>query len=70
MSRHIVNFDLESFGRPKRMTPEQKEKHDFMIYLLWESGRFTNQKIGALFGLTLEHLKTGLISGVRFTAGQ
>ena len=48
---HILNFDLESFGRPKRMTPEQREQRDFMIYLLWETGRFTNQKIGALFDL-------------------
>jgi len=67
----ILNFDLGSIDRPKRMTPEQREKRDFMIYLLWETGRFTNQKIGELFGLTYSTISRRVSDfGIRLTKGK
>ncbi|MCP4108274.1 MAG: hypothetical protein GY749_22480 [Desulfobacteraceae bacterium] len=38
--------------KSKRLSPEEKEKRDCIIYLLWETGRFSNQKIASLVGLT------------------
>ncbi|MDP2646349.1 MAG: transposase [Desulfobacterales bacterium] len=67
----ILNFDLESIGRPKQMTSEQREKRDLMIYLLWETGRFTNLKIGELFGLTYSSISRRVSDvGICMTKGK
>jgi len=48
----ILAFDPTCLYQSKRLPPEEKEKRDCIIYLLWESGRFSNQKIASLVGLT------------------
>jgi chromosomal replication initiation ATPase DnaA len=30
----------------------QKEKRDLVVYLIWQTGLLTNEKIGAIFDLT------------------
>jgi REP element-mobilizing transposase RayT len=47
-----LNFDLKAAATGKRVTPEDKDKRDLLIFLLWESGRLTNKEIGSYFGLT------------------
>ena len=48
----ILSFDLNCIDKTKRLPPKEKEKRDCIIYLFWETGRFLNQKIGSLIGLT------------------
>jgi len=48
----ILNFDLNCIQKSKRLLHGEKEKRDFIIYLLWETGRFSNQTIGKLLGLS------------------
>lgn len=49
----ILLFDrnclLKNYGR---LPCEEQEKRDCIIFLLWETGRFSNRKIGSLVGLT------------------
>ncbi len=35
-----------------RISNNEKTGRDLMIYMLWQTGRFTNQEIAKLFGLT------------------
>jgi len=48
----IIDFDLSCIQKSKRLSPGEKEKRDCIIYLLRETGRFSNQTIGSLMGLT------------------
>lgn len=48
----ILSFDLNCIHKAKRLPPEEKEKRDCIIYLLFETGRFSNKKIAKLFSLT------------------
>jgi len=48
----ISDFDLNCIQKSKRLFTVEKEKRDCIIYLLWETGRFSNQKISSLVGLT------------------
>ena len=48
----ILDVDLDRIRTFKRILGDDKDKRDLMIYLLWETGRYTNQKIGSCFGLT------------------
>jgi len=47
-----LDFDLEAAVAQKRISAGEKDKRDLLIYLLWESGCWTNQEIGSCFGLT------------------
>jgi putative transposase len=51
-SARILDFDIEKARHTKRMVSEEKDKRDFIMYLLWESGGLPNQKIGSVFNLT------------------
>ena len=48
----IIDFDLSCIQKSKRLSPGEKEKRDCIIYLLRETGRFSNQTMGSLMGLT------------------
>ncbi|HUV50550.1 MAG TPA: transposase [Anaerolineae bacterium] len=47
-----LECDLESFRESLRIPEKDKVARDLMIYFLWQTGRFTNQKISGLFGLS------------------
>jgi CRP-like cAMP-binding protein len=47
-----LNFELKAAATEKRVTPEDKDKRDLLIFLLWKNGRLTNKEIGSYFGLT------------------
>ena len=47
-----LGCDLESFRESLRIPEKDKVARDLMIYFLWQTGRFTNQKISGLFGLS------------------
>jgi len=48
----ILNFDLASAHKAKKIGSVDKDNRDLLIYLLWQLGRLSNSAIGAYFGLT------------------
>ena len=47
-----MDFNLESARIAKKIVPDEKEKRDMLIYLLWKIGHLSNQEIGSFFGVT------------------
>ena len=47
-----LGLDLEALRRTVRIAKQGMEKRDMLIYLLWDSGRLSNQRIASLLGLT------------------
>lgn len=48
----ILNCKIADLKGCPRVAAADKDKRDIMIYLLWETGKYTNMRIGNLFGLT------------------
>ena len=48
----LLGRNVEELKKTARVSGEQKEKRDIIIYLIWQTGLLTNEKIGAIFDLT------------------
>jgi REP-associated tyrosine transposase len=48
----ILGCNPTNFKNVLRISAQDKDNRDLLIYLLWETGLFKNQEIGNLFGLT------------------
>jgi REP element-mobilizing transposase RayT len=48
----ILGCRLKRFRRSSRIAESDKDNRDLLIYLLWQTGLYTNQKIGQFFGLS------------------
>lgn len=48
----LLNCDIDYYRESGRLTGENRDKRDAIVYLLWATGRYSNQKIGDLMGLT------------------
>jgi len=48
----ILGYSLKKFRHPSRIAQSDKDNRDLLIYLLWQTGLYTNQKIGHFFGLS------------------
>jgi len=48
----ILGCSVESFKKSRRISEDDKDNRDLLIYFLWETGMYTNREIGKLFGLT------------------
>ena len=48
----FLDFNLKAFGNNRKPRLEDKDKRDMLVYLLKQTGRFSNQEIGDFFGLT------------------
>jgi len=48
----IIGCDPSKYKQSSRISESKKEKRDMLIFLLWETGRYTNSEIGSLFGLS------------------
>ncbi len=48
----ILGCEFERFKRSRRITDSDKTNRDVLIYLLWQTGWFSNSEIGEQFGLT------------------
>jgi len=48
----ILGCDLEKMKMARKVNPSDKTNRDILIYLLWQTGRFSNAEIGEPFGLT------------------
>jgi putative transposase len=48
----LLGCDIEKLKQLPRVSGLDREKRDLLIYLLWQTGVFTNKKIADIFGLT------------------
>jgi len=48
----ILRFDVEAARVARRISPDEKENRDILLYLLWETGRLSNREIGVPLGMT------------------
>ena len=48
----ILGCNLMNFKSSLRISEQDKDNRDLLIYLLWKTGLFKNQEIGDLLGLT------------------
>ena len=48
----LLGCDVQTFRRAKRLVGPDSLKRDILIYLLYQSGCWTNQQIGDMFNLT------------------
>jgi putative transposase len=55
----IMDFDIEKARLSKRMVSQEKDKRDFIMYLMWEFGGLSNQKIAEAFNLTYSSVSFG-----------
>lgn len=46
-----LGFNLEAARRAKRISPDEKEKRDMLIHLLWKIGNLPYREIGILLGI-------------------
>ena len=46
------SFNVKELNNLSRVSGLRKEKRDIIIYLIWQTGLLTNEKIGAIFDLT------------------
>jgi REP element-mobilizing transposase RayT len=51
-----MQIDLNGVRNSKRISKALKDKRDLLIYLLWQSGRFSNQQIGTLLGISYSNV--------------
>jgi len=51
-----LHIDLEGVCKSRRISRNEKDQRDFLIYLLWESGRFVNRQIGSLLGISYSNV--------------
>jgi len=42
--------------KSRRISSNEREQRDLLIYLLWESGRFVNRQIGSLLGISYSNV--------------
>ena len=61
----VLDCDIDYFRESGRITGEALDKRDVLLYLLWETGKYSNQEVGEVMGLTYSsvsrrahHIKT------------
>ena len=52
MVKNAFNCDIDRLEKSNRIYGADKNDRDLIIYFIWKTGMLTNEKIGALFGLT------------------
>jgi len=48
----MLDCDFRRLLKPDRLSGLEKDQRDLLIYFIWKTGRLTNARIGALFGVT------------------
>ena len=51
-----LHIDLDSVCKSRRISRNERDQRDFLIYLLWESGRFGNRQIGLHLGISFSNV--------------
>lgn len=63
-----MGCEFRRFGNAGRVTGEEKDRRDIMVYLLWQSGHYSNHEIGRMFGISysaVSHVIRGLKTKMR-----
>lgn len=60
----VLKIDLENIRNSRRISDNERDQRDFLIYMLWESGRYSNRQIGSLLGLGYSNVSRR-ISGMK-----
>lgn len=47
----LIDSDINVFRDSARLRGKDRDKRDVILYVLWETGRYSNQRIGELLGL-------------------
>ena len=47
----LLGRDMNRFKQKQRVHGEERDDRDLLVYLLWKRGAFTNEEIGAFFGV-------------------
>ena len=48
----ILDCDLNHFKQSIRISKSEKDDRDLLVFIIWNTGLLTNEKIGHLFGMT------------------
>lgn len=56
----IPGCDLQRLKRARKVSRSAKTNRDFLIYLLWQTGRFSKVEIGESFGLIYSSVTRGV----------
>jgi REP element-mobilizing transposase RayT len=56
----LLGCNVEELKKMSRVSGPQKEKRDIIIYLIWQTGLLTNERIGAVFELTYSSVSHGV----------
>lgn len=48
----LIGCEVKELKKLSRVSGPRKEKRDLIVYLVWQAGLLTNEKIGAIFDLT------------------
>ena len=51
-----LHIDLDSVCKSRRISRNERDERDFLIYLLWESGMFGNRQIGLHLGISYSNV--------------
>jgi hypothetical protein len=51
-----LHIDLDGECKSRRISRNESENRDLLIYLLWESGRFVNRQIGSYLGISYSNV--------------
>ncbi len=48
----VLHIDLERVCKSRRIPKKDRDSRDFLLYLLWDIGRFNNRQISSLLGIS------------------
>ena len=51
-AEQVFGCDVEQFRHAKRLSGNEKEIRDLLLYGIWRTGQFKNEQIGDLFGMS------------------
>jgi len=51
-AEHIFECDINRFVHTKRLSGDDKEIRNMLLYSIWKTGQFNNEQIGNLFGIS------------------
>ncbi len=51
-----MQIDLGDIRKSKRIPKHQRDQRDLLVYLLWETGRFSNHEIGSLLSMSYSNV--------------
>jgi hypothetical protein len=52
VQRLLHKYDAQRFAQAGRLRGAEKDRRDLLLYMIWKSGRLSNEQIGQLFGLS------------------